>query len=142
MFLKKTLLSGTKRSVKQTHVSFSIPPFLVNFRFDSARILSARNQVSIPFRIFFRAITCNGLRYETLRISKLKPITPLSSLLIDISFKFSTIHAMFYDRLLPHVIPQLSLKTIQIFQGHLYNQFLIFRRHSNQAIQIMAACWN
>src|SRR5690554_1506785 len=42
----------------------------------------------------------NGLRYETLRISEHKTIRPLHRLLIVMSLKYSTIRAMFYDRLL------------------------------------------
>jgi hypothetical protein len=45
-------------------------------------------------------MNANGLRYETLRISKYRPIKPLRRLLNVMSLKFSTIRAMFYDRLL------------------------------------------
>ena len=54
----------------------------------------------------FSCMPHNVLRYETLRISEHKPIKPQDCLLIVISLKFSTIRAMFYDRLLWPVINQ------------------------------------
>lgn len=56
--------------------------------------------VIVNVYVVFFSMCPNGLRYETLRSSKHKPINPLNRLLIVMSFKFSTIRAMFYDRLL------------------------------------------
>ena len=57
--------------------------------------------------------------YETIVISKHKSSVPLSRLLIVIPFKFTTICAMFYDRVL-WVIVHLSIcilsKTIEKFR--------------------------
>ena len=48
----------------------------------------------------FARMDINGWRYETLGISKHKAINPLNRWLNVISFKYSTIRAMFYNRVL------------------------------------------